>query len=405
MYIDLRTKLEMYKKSQQNKESQTKITGPDVHEIIKGTISNNESGSYYLIEKSYPLTHIHGGYPLGKAIGSDYSTLSKAISESEGSLGLNDMVFLDTETTGLSGGAGTVAFLIGVGFFEKDSFVLQQYFMRDYDEETPMLKALNEVFSSHKIIVTFNGKAFDWNLLKARFISNRLKISIKNPIQIDLLYPSRILWKQKLESCRLSCIEECILKLRRIDDIPGSLIPSVYFKYLDDRNATEIKKVITHNEKDILSMVSLMIKMNLLLSNPLSEAADALELLGVGKVFEKQENSTLAMQCFNKCTTSVNCYVKELSLKKLAYLHRRNKDFKKAAECLETLISFSNAPNIPAKIELAKHYEHRLSETGKALNLVLNAFETCSQAGFIRALYYDDLKVRLERLKKKAQKL
>jgi uncharacterized protein len=405
MIFDLRTKLEMYKNSQQNKETEIKVTGPDINEVIEGSVVSNESGSFYLIEKKYPFTYKHGGYTFEKAVSLDYSPLSKAVTDSKESLNLEDMIFLDTETTGLSGGTGTVAFLIGVGFFNKEGFVLQQYFMRDYNEETTMLKALNEIFSSHKVVVTFNGKAFDWNLLQTRYTSNRLRIGMKNPVHLDLLYPSRILWKQKLENCRLCSIEENILKLKRIDDIPGSLIPSVYFKYLDDRNANEIKKVIIHNEKDILSMVSLMTRINMLLSNPLSEAKDAIELLGAGRVFEKRENFELAMECFYKCSTSSNCYVKELSLKKLAFLYKRNRNYIKAVECLETVLAGSTAPNIPVKIELAKHYEHRVAEIGKALEIVRNALEICSQAGFIRELYFEDLKVRLERLKRKAQKL
>ena len=265
MYIDLRTKLEMYRSGQPAKEKEIKVTGPDIHEILEGTICNSESGSFYFIEKKYPLLYKHGNCTLDKAIGIDYSKLSKLITEASITLQSDSVIFLDTETTGLSGGTGTVAFLVGIGFFDKDVFVLQQYFMRDYDEEYPMLKAINEIFSSYKVLVTFNGKAFDWNLLQTRYTSNRLKSSIKAPIHLDLLYPSRILWKNKLENCRLSSIEENILKLKRIDDIPGSLIPSVYFKYLEDRNATEIKKVIIHNEKDILSMVTLIVRINILL--------------------------------------------------------------------------------------------------------------------------------------------
>lgn len=405
MYIDLRTKLEMYKSSQLNKEDEVKVTGPDIDKVIEGSVITNDSGSFYLIEKKYPLTYKHGGYTLQKAISLDYSTLSKVVSDSGESLDLDKMIFLDTETTGLSGGTGTVAFLIGIGFFEKDAFVLQQYFMRDYNEEASMLRILNEVFSSRKVVVTFNGKAFDWNLLQTRYTSNRLRIGIKNPVHVDLLYLSRVLWKQKLENCRLSSIEENILKLKRIDDIPGALIPSVYFKYLEDRNAKEIKKVIIHNEKDILSMVSLMCRINILLSDPLSEARDAFELLGAGRVFEKQGNFDLAMECFNKCTTSSNCYVRELSLKRLAFLHRKNSDYLKAVECLETILIYSTAPNIPVKIELAKHYEHRVSEIRKALELVLGAITSCSQVSLMQELYFEDLKVRLERLKRKVGKL
>ena len=402
MYIDLRTKLEMYKNSQLTKEKEIKITGPEIQEILEGTVCSNEFGSFYLIETKYPLSYIHGAYPLGKAF--QLSTSSFILSDSRESLNLNEVIFLDTETTGLSGGTGTVAFLIGVGYFTVDYFVLQQYFMRDYNEEAALLKALNIIFSSNKIVVTYNGKAFDWNLLQTRYTSNRLRIGLKTPTHIDLLYPSRILWRQKLENCKLSSIEENILKINRIDDIPGALIPSVYFKYLDDRNATEIKKVITHNETDILSLVSLMIRMNLLLTNPLAEAKDSSELFGIGRIFEKREQFPLAIACYSKCTTTVNLPIKELALKRLAFLYKRTKEYVKAIECLENILNFSKAPNILVKIELAKHYEHRLLDPEKAIKIVHPIMEFCLKTSLFRDVYYEDLKVRLDRLKKKSSK-
>lgn len=401
MYIDLRSKLEMYKKGQVNNQPNKKFIGPDIHEVIHGTICNNEWGSFYLIEKRYPLNHDHGGYNLGQAVEMDYSPMSKLFSASNPQICIKDLVFLDTETTGLSGGTGTVAFLIGAGFFENDAFILQQYFMRDYNEEPAMLKNLNDVLISHKGLVTFNGKAFDWNLLETRFTSSRMRIGLRDTVHIDLLYPSRMLWKLKYESCRLSALEENILKIRRIDDIPGYMIPGVYFKYLEDRNASEIKKVISHNEKDILSMVSLMARINSILGNPLNEARDAWELLGAGRLFERREDCNTAIVCYNKCTTSVNQTVRDMSLKKLAYIHKRNKDYSRATEYLESLLSCSKTPNIPAMIELAKLYEHRIKDIPKALSVVHEAVNFCSQAGFIRNLYYNDLKMRIERLKRK----
>ncbi|MCX7709685.1 MAG: ribonuclease H-like domain-containing protein [Clostridia bacterium] len=404
MYLDLKSKLQMYKANTEKSAPVTRKQGPDVDELLAGTIYTSEDGSFFIVENTYPLTYLHGGCNLGSIAHCDISPVLKACHGTTLSLRAADFAFLDTETTGLSGGTGTVAFLIGIGFFTEEAFVLRQYFMRDYDEEYPMLLAINQLLSSFKGLITFNGKSFDWNLLLTRFTSNRIRPVLKTPVHLDLLYPSRTLWKLKLESCRLGSLEENILGEYRIDDIPGALIPSVYFKYLDDRDASEIKKVIVHNEKDILSMVSLLTRINSILSNPLAETKDSWELLGAGKIFEKLEQGDHAADCYHHCKYSDIHTVKETSMKKLAGIYKRNKEFEKSIEQLKLLLANASAPNIPVMIELAKQYEHRIKDTKKALETVQAAIDLCSQAGFLRNMYYSDLKSRLERLKKKNQK-
>lgn len=374
---------------------------PGTGGLPAGCVYSSSDGSCFVVENRYPLTYLHGGCSIGSILACDVTQVLKACGHAYGSSGINDFVFLDTETTGLSGGTGTVAFLIGLGYFEEDAFILRQYFMRDYDEEYPMLLAVNQVLASYKGLVTFNGKAFDWNLLLTRFTSNRIRPAMKDPIHIDLLYPSRMLWKLKLESCRLSSLEQNILEEYRIDDIPGAMIPAVYFKYIDSRDPGEMKKVIIHNEKDILSMVSLLVKIHSILQNPLNETDGSWELLGAGRIFEKFEDGTSAMDCYDKCTSSENREVKELSRKKLAGIHKKNKDYTRSIEQLKLLLEGSSTPSIPVMIELAKQYEHRLKDIGKAMEIVDQAVNACSKAAFLRNMYYSDLKKRLERLSRK----
>ena len=157
--------------------------------------------------------------------------------------------------------------------------------MRDYDEETAMLAELKELISDRQGFVTFNGKSFDINLLQTRLIANRLRLGISDIPNIDLLYPARRVWKLKLESCRLVSLEENILGHVRHDDIPGSMIPAVYFDYLEDRDASAIKRVLEHNELDILSMVSLLCRLSAMLQDPMSESDGGLELLGISRIF------------------------------------------------------------------------------------------------------------------------
>lgn len=405
MVSDLRSKLEMYKMNQKSPSREEKTAkGPDVHELVKGRVHTDDAGSFYFIEKRYPLSHLHAGCILGKAKESTLEPLLKACSGKGLPLGLQDFAFLDTETTGLSGGTGTVAFLLGVGFFEEDCFVLHQYFMRDYDEEYPMLKTLNGLLSSYKGLVTFNGKAFDWNLINTRLSFSRLRPGLKEPLHVDLLYPSRVLWRRKLQSCSLSSLEENVLGMSRVDDIPGALIPGIYFKYLGDRNAEDIKKVITHNEKDILSMVSLMVRICSILDSPLGCGEDGLVLLGAGRIFERCGDRESAVGCYNHCRASENHTVRQYSMGYLAQIYKKSGEYARAAEQLEALLAGAKAPNIPVMIELSKHYEHRLKDLSKARALVRRALNLCFGQNFLRNMYYTDLKFRLERLERKLGK-
>ena len=147
-------------------------------------------------------------------------------------LSMEDGLFLDTETTGLAGGTGTFPFLIGLGWFEEGSFITHQLFARDFSEEPAMLACLGELASRRKFLVTFNGKAYDLNLLATRFILNRSRDQLYGMPQIDLLHPSRRIYSHRLENVRLVTLEESVLGVRRGNDVPGYEIPQRYFDWL-----------------------------------------------------------------------------------------------------------------------------------------------------------------------------
>ncbi|HHV97000.1 MAG TPA: hypothetical protein GXX37_11100 [Clostridiaceae bacterium] len=401
----------------------------EIHNIMDGYESASSGYSCFIMEKRFPLTYIYGGYALGEALTVTKDSLKRicpGISSDTFDIGISsetsnmfidicsvkpseitiqDLIFLDTETTGLSGGTGTVVFLAGTGFFTEDSFVVRQYFMRDYDEEIAMLEALSELLASCKGIVTFNGKAFDWNLLQTRYIFNRLKVPLEDFIHIDLLFPARKIWKFKLESCSLSSLEENILGEFRIDDIPGSMIPSIYFKYLMDRDAREIKRVIKHNEQDILSMVSLLLKINELLQSPIENAEDGQELLGLSRIFEACGESDNFIECMEKCVQSDNKRVRDAALKKLTQLYKRKGEYDKAVEHWNRVLEQDGTFNLFAMIELAKYYEHKEKNVAKALEITEKAFQISYKMGINNSIYKDDLKKRLNRLRAKAGKM
>lgn len=403
MHSDLRSKLEMYKKNIQDPKPVNKPESPDLIDVDGGILQYNSAGAFFVIESQFPYPHEHGYCNLQDILDTDIAPVLKVCRETLPSLEIHDLVFLDTETTGLSVGTGTIAFLIGIGFFRSDTFFLRQYLIRDYNEEQAVLTDLDDTLSRYKGLVTFNGKAFDWNLLTSRFIFNRIRPGLKNPVHIDLLYPSRMLWKRKLESCRLSSLEENVLGIQRVDDIPGAMIPGIYFRYLSDRNTKYLIKVIEHNRLDILSMVTLMVRINSILDNPFSCASDGWELLAAGQILERFDDSDKALRCYKKCAASRVPAVREAALKRLSLHYKCQKDFIKSTHCLETLLSCSSVQNIPVMIELAKLYEHRIKDFPKACVLVQEAIKACLRINFLKSAYYEDLKQRLDRLKRKSE--
>ncbi|HHW49354.1 MAG TPA: ribonuclease H-like domain-containing protein [Clostridiaceae bacterium] len=404
MYRDLKSRLQLYKMGAGCGSQRMTKTGSDIQDLIEGHICSNDNGSCFIIENRYPFSYLHGGCRLGDALSINPETLGRVCSDFREGTKIKDFLFLDTETTGLSGGTGTVAFLVGTGFFEDGAFVIKQYFMRDYDEEPAMLTELNALLSRYSGLITFNGRAFDWNLLQTRFIFNRIKPVLLDPSHIDLLYPSRRIWRLKLESCGLQSIEENILNEIRIDDVPGAEIPSIYFKYLESRNAGIIKKVIRHNEIDILSMVSLLVRISKMLDNPVEESDGGQELLGLGRIFESSREYDVVIDCFENCVKSKNSIVRETALRKLSGIYKKNGNYSKAVECWKRMMTDSKIPGLFPMIELAKYYEHKEKNIEEALVIVEKAMLVCRQTNFINNAYYDDLKKRKDRLIRKSRR-
>jgi uncharacterized protein YprB with RNaseH-like and TPR domain len=345
---------------------------------------------------------IHGMYQLNELIKMEFPKVD-FLFNGLGQLDFKDIVFLDTETTGLGTGPGTVAFLIGVGYFLDGSFFVQQYFMRDYDEELPMIEDIKNLINDKKALVTFNGRAFDWNLIESRYIFNRIRDYNKNIVHVDLLYPSRLVWKKILKSCRLAVLEEKILKVYRKDDIPGMLIPGIYFKYLQTRDASEIKKVLMHNELDILSMVTLFTRICKIFSDPIVESFDWNEIFYIAAAYSRYEYKATAIEFFKHCCLSKNIIVRIESYKKLANIFRKDKNYKNAIICLEQALKYSNEPEISVLIDLSKHYEHRIKDYNKALDVIKTAIDTSLKLEVTRKLYLEELKYRHDRIIRKIE--
>lgn len=167
------------------------------------------------------------------------------------------LLFLDTETTGLSGGAGTVAFEIGAGWIEPRGMVIRQYVMRDYGQEADMLREVASLIARADTIVTFNGKSFDLPLLESRMIMNRIRVHVTDMPHLDLLHAARRVYKLRLGRCNLTALEEAVLGKTRCDDLPGAQVPERYFTYLKTGEFALLEDVLRHNFDDIQSLAEL----------------------------------------------------------------------------------------------------------------------------------------------------
>jgi uncharacterized protein YprB with RNaseH-like and TPR domain len=217
-------------------------------------------GSAYRMEATYPLEHEHGRWPLHAALGYEPG-LAADVAQHSGltSIGPEQLAYLDTETTGLAGGAGTLVFLVGIGRFVDGEFRIRQYFLRDPAEEAAMLLALQEDLEPAGGFVTFNGQRFDVPLLEMRYVTGlRRRWRLTDLPQLDLLFPARRLWRHSLPDCSLGTLEAELLGVQRLQlDVAGAEIPEIYLDYLRSGRTEGIRRIVYHNIQDILSLVGL----------------------------------------------------------------------------------------------------------------------------------------------------
>lgn len=294
-------------------------------------------------------------------------------------------LFLDTETTGLSGGAGTVAFLVGLGVVRRGHMEVEQFFMRDYSDEPELLYRLKERLEACDCVVTFNGRTFDMPLLYARFVMNRMK-DHPEPFNLDLLPPSRRVWKLRIESCRLSNLEERVLGLRREGDLPGSEAPERYFAFLKSGDLSLVEDVIRHNRQDVATMGLLLRRLLQVYREPEKQSYSQ-DLYSLGKALEKQGERAQARELYRlsavpKRLGSISALregvVAGQANLRLYRLSLQSGDVESAEQTLLQMLSRRQMGILP-HVELAKLYEHRLRSYEKALEHARAALAACEE--------------------------
>ncbi len=283
--------------------------------------------------------------------------------------------FLDTETTGLAGGSGTYAFLIGVGHVARDGYCLRQFFMRDYGEEPSLLHALSEYLAQFDVLVTYNGKTYDHPLLETRYRMCRMKPPFSRLQHLDLLHGARRLWKLRLESCRLVDLENQILGVEREGDLPGEMIPYVYFEYLRTKQAFRLAPIFHHNAIDLLTTACLTAIVPFAFRDPrCSHVAHGADLVGIARWLLAQEQREEALALFKRAVDiGLPDALLFRTLWDIAGLEKRLGREDAALAVLTELAQSRNPFRVAALEALSKHYEHRERNYAMALEMVLAA--------------------------------
>ncbi|MGI6696004.1 MAG: ribonuclease H-like domain-containing protein [Christensenellales bacterium] len=322
--------------------------------------------------------------------------------DAEESIPIDKFLFIDTETTGLRGGAGTVAFLIGAACFTEESLVVKQFLIRDYHQEAAMLRQVFDMFHKARCLVTFNGASFDMPLLESRATVNRLQDRFDVPMHLDMIHAARRVFKMRIRQCSLAAIEERVFGESREDDLPGAEIPARYFKYLKTRDESLLDPVLLHNQTDIISLARLMLCTAQLHENPMASPYHQ-DIFSLGKVYEKHGQVGKAAICYRACTQRD---VRALAGIRLADMLKRLRENQAAADAYEALIAHQTV-STHVFTALAKIYEHRLKEPARALAIVKQGMLYCAEHRQISkraAQDYVQLEHRYLRLLRKVEK-
>ncbi|HWO06710.1 MAG TPA: ribonuclease H-like domain-containing protein, partial [Methylomirabilota bacterium] len=342
--------------------------------LLDGAVEENERGRLLVVRRRFPVDHRHGDQSLLAARDAAPRALSLLARAGADLAEGRRLLYLDTETTGLAGGTGTYAFLVGVGFFDGDHFEVRQLFMRDLDEEPALLTHLEEIFQRFDGFVTYNGSGFDLPLLETRFVLARRRFP--GPVfHVDLLGPARRLWSDRLADCRLGTVEQHALRFTRDDDLPGALIPTVYFEYLRRKRPDELPRVFEHNRHDILSLAALTGWVaDAVVRAPVPDFEPE-ALAGLGRLLELSEPER-SLACYRMALDAgLPTPFRERLLLRLAQGEKRRARWDEARALWEAAARAPRAFDPRPWEEIAKVHEHRRRDLPAARRVVEEALE------------------------------
>lgn len=367
-------------------------------EELNGTVTQNRFGEFVLVRKRFDPCEIHpfirsspsfgirgeflfrvcspkNGGLVARGLGRRISGNHKPQAPNPKRLDLNEAVFIDCETTGLAGGVGTYAFLVGLGYLSGQEFWVEQYFMQDFHQERAVLSAVAERLSRFKFLISFNGKCYDVPLMENRFLINRLDFDSTQWFHLDLLFPCRRLWKRRIGECSLSNLEHRVLGVQREIDVPSFMVPQIYFDYLRSGEVEPLIPVFHHNVHDILSLLRLSFLIDQALEDfTLAEIKDPQDLYSLGRIHYHLDNYQACERCFQQALSENLPQDWRLSIYlSLAFIYKKTGYTQKAKEIWHHLSVGEFPFSLSAHEELAKYYEHKTKDYHKALFFVEKA--------------------------------
>jgi uncharacterized protein len=325
-----------------------------VADVLGGRVVTNHFGRALIVDRRYESDRYHGTRRVGECELPDGDTLrlldpSLPVPDGSGSRTL----FIDLETTGLSGGAGTVAFLVGCGWFDMGAFQVRQFLLTSYASERALLSAVADCFDATSLLVTYNGKTFDVPMMETRWQFHRMPLPLESVRHFDMLHPARRLWRHRASDtnggaltdsddggCRLGTLERVLCEVRRVGDVPGMDIPRRYFQFLRSGDARPLEPVLEHNRLDLISLAAVTAHAVELVEKGTERCRDAAEALALGKVYERAGCVDRALAAYETASRdeAAPVDVRAEAIYRLGVRLRRDRRFADAADCWRRIL-------------------------------------------------------------------
>jgi uncharacterized protein YprB with RNaseH-like and TPR domain len=338
-------------------------------------------GAHYETERLYERHRRHGSVGIVDLESLSHDLLDPISNGQIRGVPPEKWCFLDTETTGLAGGSGTYAFLVGVGRITPQGFRVRQFFMRDFGEEASQLSALTEHLKQFDVMITYNGRTYDQPLLETRFRMVRQRTPFSSMEHLDLLFGARRLWNLRFDSCRLVELENQILGVERHGDLPGEMIPYVYFEYVRTQEIFRLMPVFHHNAIDILTLACLTAIVPRAFHAPGQSSINAefshgAEIIGLARWWRQAEQHENALAMFRQAIEkNLSDELMFRTLWDIAALEKKLGREHAALPVLTDLAASRNPWRAAALVELAKYYERRERNFALALEMTRSAME------------------------------
>ena len=385
-----------------------------VADALDGEWCERSGRQYLVIDRTYPPGHRHGRTTIADAAPGAEGWPSLAVLDP--AIARSRLLFVDLETTGLAGGAGTCAFLVGCAWFDGGVFRVRQLLLARYGGERALLEDVARTAGESGALATYNGKSFDVPLIETRFLFHRMTAPFATMPHVDVLHTARRLWRQgdgersafsvdsadeRGSGCRLGAIEQSVLGHVREHDVPGYEIPSRYFHFVRSGDPRPLAAVIEHNRQDLLSLALLTARAAALLDQGASATVTAREAFGLGGLYRRGGMRGEALACFARAVEmeEEDPGIAAEALRECALLSRHARRYDEAAAAWRRILELgARRPRLlqEASEALAVHHEHRDANLALARDLARQSLGYATSASRAHAVRH-----RLTRLNRK----